>query len=76
MLDRIRELDRNPLMHPRDVLDEMSADTLFTVSVAAITEMAKDLREMQINPDQTELQLVSSNNKLDTEERKAIAGPQ
>jgi hypothetical protein len=27
MIDRIREFDRNPLMHPRDTLDEPGADT-------------------------------------------------
>ena len=45
MLDRMRELDRNPLMHPRDSLDEMGADTLFSIGLATITEMAKDLRD-------------------------------
>jgi hypothetical protein len=69
MLDRIRELDRNPLMHPRDVLDEMSADTLFTISVAAITEMAKDIRDLKANPEQTELLLVASDAKPEKRRR-------
>ncbi len=46
MLDRMRQLDRNPLMHPRDSLDEMAADTLFKLGVVTITELAKDMREM------------------------------
>ena len=57
MLDRMRQLDRNPLMHPRDRLDEMGADTLFSIGLATITEMAKDLREWA---GQHQLQLVGS----------------
>jgi hypothetical protein len=58
MLDRMRQLDRNPLMHPRDTLDEMSADTLFKLGMITITELAKDMRDMA---GQTELKLVTSN---------------
>jgi hypothetical protein len=57
MIDRIREFDRNPLMHPRDTLDEPGADTVFNISIATITEMAKDMRDLKENPEQTELEL-------------------
>lgn len=58
MLDRMRQLDRNPLMHPRDSLDEMAADTLFKLGIVTITELAKDLREMAAEP---ELRLITDN---------------
>lgn len=43
MLDRMRELDRNPLMHPDDILDEVSADMLFRLSTITVVEIAKDM---------------------------------
>jgi hypothetical protein len=46
MLDRMRELDRNPLMHPQDTLDTTSADMLFSLSVISIVEMARDLLQV------------------------------
>jgi hypothetical protein len=58
MLDRMRQLDRNPLMHPRDSLDEMAADTLFKLGIVTITELAKDMRDMAAEP---ELKLVTVN---------------
>lgn len=57
MLDRMRQLDRNPLMHPSDSLDEMAADTLFKLGIVTITELAKDLRDMAGQP---ELKLVTA----------------
>jgi hypothetical protein len=57
MIDRIREFDRNPLMHPRDTLDEPGADTVFNISIATITEMAKDMRDLKENPEQPQLPL-------------------
>jgi hypothetical protein len=57
MLDRMRQLDRNPLMHPRDTLDEMGADNLFKLGLITITELAKDIREMA---GQGELKLITS----------------
>ena len=57
MIDRIREFDRNPLMHPRDTLDEPGADTVFNISIATITEMAKDMRDLKENPEQAALPL-------------------
>jgi hypothetical protein len=57
MLDRMRQLDRNPLMHPRDSLDEMSADTLFKLGIVTITELAKDMRDMTGQP---ELKLIAN----------------
>lgn len=73
MLDRIRQLDRNPLMHPRDTLDEMSADTLFTISVAAITEMAKDMREMKENPEQLILVATDDKQQILSHPRKRLS---
>lgn len=43
MLDRMRELDRNPLMHPRDTLDAVSANMLFNLSAITAMEMVKDM---------------------------------
>lgn len=57
MLDRMRQLERNPLMHPSDTLDEMAADTLFKLSIVTMTELAKDMRDMA---GQTEMKLVTS----------------
>lgn len=42
MLDRMRELDRNPLMHPRDTLDIVSADMLFRLCAITVVEIARD----------------------------------
>jgi hypothetical protein len=58
MLDRMRQLERNPLMHPSDTLDEMAADTLFKLSIVTMTELAKDMRDMA---GQMEMKLVTSN---------------
>lgn len=57
MIDRIREFDRNPLMHPRDTLDEPGADTVFNISIATISEMAKDMRDLKETPEQPTLPL-------------------
>jgi hypothetical protein len=43
MIDRMRELDRNPLMHPRDKLDTAAADMLFNLATVTVSEMARDL---------------------------------
>jgi hypothetical protein len=44
MLDRMRELDRNPLMHPRDTLDETSANMLLNLSAITAVEMVRDMK--------------------------------
>lgn len=44
MLDRMRSLDRNPLMHPREVLDSIGANHLFSLSAITVVEMIKDKR--------------------------------
>lgn len=44
MLDRMRDLDRNPLMHPRDTLDATQADMLFSLSAITTGEMARDMK--------------------------------
>ncbi|WP_454616950.1 hypothetical protein [Bradyrhizobium cenepequi] len=61
MIDRMRELDRNPLMHPSDTLDEMSADSLFKLGIITITELAKDLRDMA---SQRELKLIAKDGEV------------
>lgn len=43
MLDRMRSLDRNPLMHPRDKLDPISADMLFRLATITVVEMSRDM---------------------------------
>jgi hypothetical protein len=50
MLDRMRDLDRNPLMHPRDTLDVTQADMLFSLAAITVVEMARDmdLREKEV----------------------------
>lgn len=50
MLDRMRELDRNPLMHPRDTLDEVSANMLFNLCAITATEMVKDKGRQALVP--------------------------
>lgn len=47
MLDRMRELDRNPLMHPRNTLDDMSANTLFQLAGITVVEMVKDMAQQE-----------------------------
>ena len=53
---QIKDLDRNPIMHPRAVLSESDAMILFMVATSAISQMAKCLCE---NDGQVELQLVA-----------------
>lgn len=43
MLDRMRELERNPLMHPRDSLDSVQADMLFRLCAITLVEMVRDM---------------------------------
>ncbi|UYO00787.1 MAG: hypothetical protein KIT02_06150 [Devosia sp.] len=50
MLDRMRTLDRNPLMHPRDTLDEVAADQLFKLSAVTVVEMIREMRSGQLVP--------------------------
>lgn len=49
MLDRMRSLDRNPLMHPRDELDTASAGHLFSLATITVAEMVKDMRGAKSN---------------------------
>ncbi|MFC3225850.1 hypothetical protein ACFOGJ_01320 [Marinibaculum pumilum] len=43
MLDRLRELERNPLMHPRDQLDSVQADMLFRLCAITVVEIIRDI---------------------------------
>ncbi len=45
MLDRMRSLDRNPLMHPRDTLDQVGADQLFKLSAITVVEMVREMKQ-------------------------------
>lgn len=47
MLDRMRELDRNPLMHPRDTLDTLSADQLYKLCAITVGEIVRDVRKIK-----------------------------
>jgi hypothetical protein len=47
MLDRMRDLDRNPLMHPRDTLDVTQADMLFSLAAITVVEMARDMEQRE-----------------------------
>ncbi|CAH0141437.1 hypothetical protein SRABI05_00305 [Agrobacterium fabrum] len=47
MLDRMRELDRNPLMHPRDTLDTLSADQLYKLCAITVGEIIRDIRKLK-----------------------------
>jgi hypothetical protein len=42
MVSRMKDLDRNPLMHPQDTLDIGGADQLFNLSSITVIELAKD----------------------------------
>lgn len=58
MLDRMRQLDRNPLMHPQDTLDTTQAETLFSLSAITIIEMARDLSAKEPVLSQGDLPLI------------------
>ncbi len=47
MLDRMRELDRNPLMHPRDTLDTLAADQLYKLCAITVGEIVRDIRKLK-----------------------------
>ncbi|GAB5463630.1 hypothetical protein [Hoeflea alexandrii] len=42
MIQRMKDLDRNPLMHPQDNLDIAGADQLFNLASITAIELAKD----------------------------------
>ena len=42
MIQRMKDLERNPLMHPRDTLDIAGADQLFNLASITAIELAKD----------------------------------
>lgn len=54
MLDRMRSLDRNPLMHPRDELDTASAGQLFALTTIAVAEMIKDIKNISDSAAETQ----------------------
>ena len=64
MLDRIRQLDRNPLMHPQDTLDTTQAETLFSLSAITIIEMARDLSAKEPVLSQGDLPLIHTPSPL------------
>jgi hypothetical protein len=43
---QIKDLDRNPLMHPRVSLNETDARITYHIAISAIGEMAKELRDL------------------------------
>src|SRR5258707_981787 len=42
-LDSIRNLDRNPLMHPEDILDQQEAIAIFSSCLIAIERLISDM---------------------------------
>src|SRR5437899_12843695 len=44
VLDQIRAIHRNPLMHPEDFLSMGEAKTLFGIAISAITAMAPEIK--------------------------------
>lgn len=51
VLDQLRDLDRNPLMHPRSVLDETEAQVLFNLVTSAIVAMATEIKMLEGQPE-------------------------
>ncbi|MDA7948077.1 MAG: hypothetical protein MPJ78_11455 [Hyphomicrobiaceae bacterium] len=47
MIDRMRDLDRNPLMHPHDTLDATQSDLLFNLAAITTVEMARDMERLK-----------------------------
>lgn len=71
MLDRMRELDRNPLMHPRDTLDEIQANMLFQLCAITVVEIARDMkasRESGREPANSGRKAVQRNAKKDAKD--------
>jgi hypothetical protein len=56
-LDQLRGLDRNPIMHPREVLDETQARVLFNNCTTAILAMAMEMKKIKGTAQQTVLAL-------------------
>lgn len=51
MIERMKDLDRNPLMHPEDTLDEASAVNVLMNTATTIVEL---LRDTQCDPQEAE----------------------
>lgn len=47
-IDQMRDLDRNPIMHPRDNLDENQAFLLFQNATTAIISMLEEIHESTV----------------------------
>jgi len=45
VLDNIRSLERNPLMHPEDWLDIDDAIGIFTLCQTAVTRLVTDIKK-------------------------------
>jgi hypothetical protein len=71
-LDQIRDLDRNPLMHPRDVLSPSDAMVLFNLATSAIMAMAGELVKSE---GQGSLPLGVPDPSANESERKKDAAP-
>lgn len=52
MFDRMRELERNPLMHPRDTLDSIQADMLFKLCAITAMEFVRDMQNRKTKRDE------------------------
>jgi hypothetical protein len=58
-IDQLRDLDRNPVMHPRDTLDMTAALVLFNNCASAMMSMASEMRVIKGAAGQGNLRLIS-----------------
>lgn len=57
-LDQFRDLDRNPLMHPRATLTKEDAQTHFNLATGIITTMLAELRDRVDELDQFDMPMI------------------
>lgn len=66
-LDQIRDLDRNPVVHPRENLSEEEALALFSLANSAIIYMLNEMNELDFSPEQRSLELITAAANDETE---------
>jgi len=59
-IDQLRDLDRNPVMHPRDTLDMTAALVLFNNCASAMMSMASEMRVIKGPVGQGTLKLITA----------------
>ncbi len=60
VLDQIRDLHRNPLMHPQEFLSMKEAVGLFDIAKSAIASLAEEIEELQKAGVQPTLPLITT----------------